>query len=107
MSEIESVFNLQLVRDYDKTGENLRLRFDRAGVPALQDSLNEKLEAAERLYRMGVPFNEINAKLELGFDEIIGGDVGYINSGLIPTNFDYEAEQDPVTAASEAYGANP
>lgn len=37
---------------------------------------------------MGLPFNTINAKLKLGFDDVEGGDVGYLPSGLLPSDFD-------------------
>mgnify|MGYP003672229126 CR=1 FL=1 len=30
--------------------------------------------------------------MELGFDDIDGGDVGYINSSAIPTSFDFDTE---------------
>jgi SPP1 gp7 family putative phage head morphogenesis protein len=35
---------------------------------------------------MGVPFNMINQKLELGFDDIEGGDSGYLPAGLMPSD---------------------
>ena len=33
---------------------------------------------------MGVPFNQINQQLELGFDNIPGGDIGYLPMNLLP-----------------------
>ncbi|CAN8139690.1 hypothetical protein THIOSC15_1780010 [uncultured Thiomicrorhabdus sp.] len=54
---------------------------------------------------MGVPFNVVNEKLKLGFDEIEGGNVGYLQSGLIPTDFNYERpSEDLESAAKSAYG---
>jgi HK97 family phage portal protein len=101
LSELETALNLQLTPDY---GKNIRIRFDRSKVPALQDSLSDKLNVAERLYKMGVPFNQLNEKLELGFEPIVGGDIGYIPSGLIPVSFNYD-QIDTEQAAEEAYGA--
>tara|TARA_R110000850_G_scaffold262812_1_gene391503 strand:- start:110 stop:1390 length:1281 start_codon:yes stop_codon:yes gene_type:complete len=104
--EVATALNLQLLKEFDKTG-NLRLRFDTSKVPALQESLIEKLAVGEKLYAMGVPFNVINKELELGFDEIDGGDVGYIRSGLIPSSFDFDdsPSESLEEEAKSAYGA--
>jgi len=86
---IKRQLNHQLAGEF---GPEFRLSYDLSNVPALQEGLDKKLESAERLYRMGVPFNVINQHLEMGLDEIEGGDVGYIPSGLIPASFDASVE---------------
>ena len=88
---IKRQLNHQLASEF---GEEFRLNYDLSNVPALQEGLDKKLESAERLYRMGVPFNVINMHLEMGFDEIEGGDIGYIPSGLIPAGFDAQPTDD-------------
>jgi len=93
---ISRQLNHQLVSEF---GDEYRLDYDLSNVEALQEDRKEKLEAAERLYRMGVPFNEINQRLDLGFDDIEGGNTGYIPSGMIPTSFDMPND-DPVTDES-------
>lgn len=86
-------------------GNEWRVNYDTSNVAALQEGLDKKLESAEKLYRMGVPFNQINQHLEMGLDDIEGGDIGYIPSGLIPASFDIpDDEQDPDAAAEEAFG---
>lgn len=82
--------NHQLASEF---GNEWRLTYDLSNVTALQEDYSDKLANADKLYRMGVPFNVINQKLELGFDDIEGGDVGYIPSGLIPASFDSEPFQ--------------
>jgi HK97 family phage portal protein len=72
---------------------------DLSAVDALADDYNKNVEAAAKLWGMGVPFNEINKRLSLGFDEIEGGDVGYLGGGLIPANVDWTA--DPATGAED------
>jgi HK97 family phage portal protein len=62
---------------------------DLSAVDALADDYNQNVEAAAKLWAMGVPFNEINKRLDLGFDEIEGGEVGYLAGGLIPANVDW------------------
>ena len=71
-------------------GEGVRLTFDTSNVSALQDSMQERIELAERMFGMGVPLSQINDRLELGLDtdEIPGADVGYLPSGLLPTDLD-------------------
>lgn len=86
---IKRQLNHQLGSEF---GSDFRLSYDLSNVTALQEDLSSKLESAERLYRMGVPFNTINQHLEMGFDEIEGGDTGYIPSGLIPAAFDASVE---------------
>ena len=86
---IKRQLNHQLAGEF---GAEFRLSYDLSNVTALNESLDKKLESADRLYRMGVPFNVINQHLELGLDDIEGGDVGYIPSGLIPASFDAAVE---------------
>ena len=52
----------------------LRLVYDISNVPALQEDFGEKVRNAERFWRMGVPLNMINQRLELGFTDVPGGD---------------------------------
>jgi HK97 family phage portal protein len=102
LSEIEAALNISLISDFGDR-KTLRIRFDTSGVGALQESYTEKLDNARKLFDMGVPFNTITKTLELGIEEIEGGDSGYLNSGLIPASFDFD-ELDPTNAARAAYG---
>ena len=90
MDELKDTFNSQLVPDYAQNGEIIRVVYDVTNVAALQVNLTEKITNANKLWAMGVPFNTLNDRMELGFDAIDGGDVGYIASSAIPTNFDFE-----------------
>lgn len=51
------------------------LDYDLSGIEALQENFETKLTNAERLYRLGVPLEQINDKLELGLDEFAGWDL--------------------------------
>ena len=92
------------------------LSFDVSNVPALQESFSDKLDAAKKLHELGVPLTEINERLELNLDtdNIPGADVGYIASGKIPTDFDFESsntfasgeKMDIKTLYELAYGKN-
>jgi HK97 family phage portal protein len=83
LEDIKDSFNLALTPEF---GTGIELSYDVSNVQALQISNQEKITNAKSLFSMGVPFNMINQKLELGFDEIEGGDLGYLPSGLMPSN---------------------
>lgn len=82
--------NHQLASEY---GTDVKLRFDLSNVSALQQGMNEKLDNAVKLFGMGVPFNVINQKLELGFDDVQGGETGYLGAGLLPVGWDMESPE--------------
>jgi len=104
LSEIESALNLGLARDFGPARQ-IRVRFDTSNISALQENYAEKINNAKNLWSMGVPFNVVSHHLELGFDEIEGGNVGYIPSNVIPASFDVLPDLgDPTEAGAEAYG---
>lgn len=86
LRRIQSQLQLQLASKY---GPGWTLEPDLSKVDALKANYAQAVEAGGKLWAMGVPFNLINQRLELGFDEIEGGDVGYLGSGLIPANVDW------------------
>lgn len=102
--QIEAFLNMNLARDFGSSQE-IRIRFDLKKVPALQESYDAKVSNAKNIWSMGVPFNEINKRLELGFEEVDGGDVGYLPAGLIPTNFGEDPNADPLTGLPPADAA--
>jgi len=78
-----------LAREY---GDDIRISYDLTGIPALQENMTDKIANAQALFSMGVPINQINQLLELGLDDITGGDVGYVNG--MPTTYDTGALSD-------------
>ena len=84
LDELETRLNLSLAPDF---GSEWRLKYDTSNIDALQENYSEKVTNAQQLWSMGVSFNEINAKLKLGFEDISGGEIGYLPSGLLPTDF--------------------
>lgn len=68
-------FTSQLARDF---GAEWVLDYDLSSIPAMQANLGEKIDNATKLYNMGVPFNTLNDKLNLGIGEIEGGDVPFM-----------------------------
>ncbi len=83
LRRIKSQLNQQLAKEF-----GLVLDYDLSNIEALREDYSEKLDAAEKLFRMGVPFNRINEVLELEVGEIEGGESGYLPGGLIPSNIE-------------------
>jgi len=58
--------------------------FDIDSLPIMQQARQNRLDAAAKAFAMGVPFNEINSVLDLGFKELPWGDEGYLPANLQP-----------------------
>lgn len=101
LENIKSAFNLQLINEF---GKDLYFDFDLSTIEALQDNFNDKITNAKSLWNMGVPFNQINQKLELGFDDIEGGDLGFIPANIIPID---TALAEPISPAIDAASGLP
>lgn len=61
-----------------------RIATDLSGVDVLQEDKAEKVELAQKFWAMGVPFNTLDATLELGIGPVPGGEVGYL-AGMLKT----------------------
>lgn len=81
LEELKGAFNASLAPEF---GESFRIVYDVSNVEALREKFAEKLEAAERLFRMGVPLAVVNQRMELGLPEVEGDGVGYVPAGLVP-----------------------
>lgn len=80
----------QLAQEY---GENIVMMYDLSGVSALQESFTDKLNNADKLFKMGYSANTINEALELNLPEQ-DNDIGYIPTGLIPVGLDAEIDEE-------------
>jgi HK97 family phage portal protein len=74
LDDVKSTMNLRLAPMYD----GATITYDLSNVSALKQGYGEKVKNAQTLWSMGVPFDQINAQLELGFNEYPGWDAGYI-----------------------------
>ena len=94
-------FTSQLARDF---GDEWVLDYDLSSIPAMQANLGEKIDNATKLYNMGVPFNTLNNKLNLGIGEIDGGDVPFMVAVPEPTPKEDDEEEIKSMIKSIAYG---
>ncbi len=80
LDSIRDVFNRGLAPEF---GPGIRLVYDVSQVDVIIEYVVERIEAADKLWRMGVPFNVLNQRLDLGFDRIAGGDVGFVPANMM------------------------
>lgn len=83
LDDLKESFNIGVTPFF---GDDIELDYDTSNVEALAENVNEKIDAAQKLWGMGVPFNMINQRLELGMEEVEGGDMGYLPASLLPAN---------------------
>jgi phage portal protein BeeE len=56
--------------------------FDLDSLPIMQEARRSRLASAKTGFELGVPFNELNRVLDLGFKPLPWGDVGYVPAGM-------------------------
>lgn len=90
LREMRAVLNHKLGPDYGTAYPpalgDIYLDYDLSNTPAVIEARKEAAEEAKTYWAMGVPFNVISEELDLPFDPIEGGDVGYIPVTLLPTS---------------------
>ena len=80
-TRIAQAFTTGLARPVDT---RLTVTFDTDGVEALREDMTEKLSHAKGLRDLGCPVNAVIEKLELGIDDVEGGDVPLVPGGMVP-----------------------
>jgi len=73
-------------------GDRIRVRFDLSNVPAMSKNFDSQVANAERLFRMGFTANEINERLELGFEPKPWRDHWWVSPFQVPAE---DAGNDP------------
>jgi len=69
----------QTVKTIDPTATGW---FDLDSLPILQDARRTRLDSATTGFSMGIPFNDLNHVLDLGFQPLPWGNTGYLPSNL-------------------------
>lgn len=97
MRKIEEGINRHLVTPYNP---KIYFAFKVDNVPAFQEDFKDKVTTAKMLFDMGFTANEINQKLNLGFEEKDWRDYWWIGFGQVPA--DTEAANEGRDAANTA-----
>jgi len=82
MHYYESVIDSEIIQAEKLTG--VVGAFDLSVIEVLREGLSSKLDTAKKYWDMGVPYNNLDEKFDLGTGPIEGGDVGYIPSSVVP-----------------------
>lgn len=94
--KFEDALTRHLIMPFDP---NLYFAFNLKSVPAFQEDFNSKVDTGIKLFNMGFTGNEINQKLELGFEEQEWRDYWWIQFGMAPageeTEQNEQQESDP------------
>lgn len=88
MKKVEGSINRQLVWQYNP---KIEAYFDYSNVVAYQEDFKEKVGTGVQLSALGFTRNEINNRLQLGFEEKPWGDAWWAPFGLTPVT---DAEKD-------------
>lgn len=108
VDKLQAGLNLQLLPDFVRPGElrQYRASCNLSKIPALLAHLSALADSAEKFWSMGVPFNDVNERLGLGFSPLppdVGG-VSWVSSSVqtaLPT------VADDLTGAAQPADATP
>ena len=89
---IEEVLNAHF---FPRFAPDVYGQFDLSSVPELQEDFHQKVTDAKTLFDMGFTANEINERLDLGFDEKDWRDFWWIPFGTIPAGEDFTGFEEP------------
>jgi len=95
---------LQTVRTLDPTAIGW---FDLDALPIMQQARRNRLAAAKTGFDMGIPFNELNRVLDLGFKPLPWGDTGYLPSKYQPLDLSSSSSSSISPLPSDDKGNGP
>ena len=81
LKKIQEALNEKIVMPVDPT---IYFEFNTKNVPAFQEDFFQKVDTADKLIKMGFPLNQVNEKLELGFDDVPWGDTHFVPFSSMP-----------------------
>jgi len=91
MTFIEEALETKFFKKYDL---QMKGQFDYANIPELQEDIHRQIESASKLYAMGFTANEINERMNLGFEEQPWRDEPFKTTSVEPA--DPEEIEEPV-----------
>lgn len=80
-SDLMPPLNEFLAAEY---GTDLVIKQDFSNIPALQENEEELVKVVKGYWDMGISFNVLNKHFELGFEDVEGGEVGFVSATLQP-----------------------
>ncbi|MFA5991815.1 MAG: phage portal protein [Candidatus Doudnabacteria bacterium] len=80
LDDIQATLNMRIAPLYG----DITIGYDLSGVAALRADFTAKVTQAQILWGMGVPFEQINNRLEMGFEKFEGWNRSYMPFSLMP-----------------------
>jgi len=99
LDDVRSTLNLRIAPMY---GEGIYITYDLSNIVAIREDYGKKVLQAKDLWSMGIPFEQVNDQLEMGFEEFPGWDRGYLPFNLMPAGSTPPAEQEPAKMMTKA-----
>jgi SPP1 gp7 family putative phage head morphogenesis protein len=96
LDDIKATLNLKLAPMYG----DVTISYDLSNIAALREDFGKKVDQASKLWDMGIPFDQINSKLEMGFEEFEGWDIGYLPFSVAPVGSTEKPVEEPVKKKS-------
>jgi len=90
---IAEVFTERIVQP--ATGNRIKMRFDTTGVSALQANLTEKVTQGRSLHESGLPWVEINRRLDMKLERFPGDETAWMPLAVQPVGEDTEVGPPP------------
>lgn len=109
--EIRAVLNhkfgplFNLVDPKSAAPGELYLDVDLSDTPDARAAREKRLEKAPKIWACGVPWNQINEQMDLGFEPIEGGDIGYVPATVLPVGMGQEDEGRATRAINPSQGS--
>lgn len=103
LRKVEDSLNTFLVKPYDA---RIYCQFDYRNVPAFAEDFKDKVNMANTLFAMGFTGNELNEKLELGFDNKPWRDKWWVPFSMVPAGEALPQEQPTGEEAAKATNPN-
>lgn len=92
---------------YLKSDDGAFVMFDYSGVPALQKDIPVLVEAAHKMWSMGVPANTAFETVGMDVEDVPAGDEGFVPLAVMPVGKTGQVMGEPVPPTTETGGPAP
>jgi len=81
LDQLKAGMNMHIAPLY---GDRIEIGYDITNIPAMRSVFTEKVETASKLADLGYSLNQINRRLNLGFEDVEWGDEPLVPGTLVP-----------------------
>ena len=99
MESLRATLNRSLVPEFGDP-KNLRIVIDYSNIDIFVDILADRALAADKLFRMGVPFNQISKIFGFGVTSVPTGDISFVPSNITPYGSTKKEVRDKISGSA-------